>query len=81
MHWTHREEAADKRKEVQSAADLAQDVVGGNIPRTLLKLLTYCRVSDKDTCQVRLTCDDNPSIPWSHPLRRGALFAEGYWVS
>ena len=28
--------------------------MGGNIPRTLLKLLTYCRVSDKATCEVLL---------------------------
>lgn len=29
-------------------------MVGGRIPRTLLKLLTYCRVSDKATCEVLL---------------------------
>ena len=28
--------------------------MGGRIPRTLLKLLTYCRVSDKSTCEVLL---------------------------
>ncbi len=30
------------------------DVVGGRIPRTILKLLTYCRVSDKATCEILL---------------------------
>jgi hypothetical protein len=33
-----REEAAKERAEVTSAADLSQDLVGGNIPRTLLKV-------------------------------------------
>lgn len=48
------EEAAEQRKAAASAEDLNQDVVGGRIPRTLLKLLTYCRVSDKATCEVLL---------------------------
>ena len=48
------EEAAEKREVATSTEDLNQDVVGGNIPRTLLKLLTYCRVSDKATCEILL---------------------------
>lgn len=50
----HSEEAAEKREAATSTEDLNQDVVGGNIPRTLLKLLTYCRVSDKATCEILL---------------------------
>jgi hypothetical protein len=49
-----REDAAEQREAATSAEDLNQDVVGGRIPRTLLKLLTYCRVSDKATCEVLL---------------------------
>lgn len=51
---THREGAAEQRAAATSAEDLNEDVVGGRIPRTLLKLLTYCRVSDKATCEVLL---------------------------
>jgi hypothetical protein len=75
----NREDAAEQRKAVTSAEELNQDVVGGNIPRTLLKLLTYCRVSDKATCEVLLelgkvkvngeVCDSpvelvRPSLRW-----------------
>ena len=76
------EEAAEKREAAQTAEDLNQDVVGGRIPRTLLKLLTYCRVSDKGTCEVLLElgkvkvngemCDDPVKL-----VRTQAFWIEG----
>lgn len=48
------EEAAEQRAGATSAEDLNDDVVGGRIPRTILKLLVYCRLSDKATCEILL---------------------------
>ena len=51
---TNSEDAAEGRASATSAEDLNNSVVGGRIPRTLLKLLVYCRVSDRSTCEVLL---------------------------
>lgn len=71
------EEAAEERATATSAEDLNDAVVGGKIPRTLMKLLTYCRVSDRDTCEILLELGkvkvngevmDNPVALVSSPL-------------
>lgn len=66
------EEAAEQRAGASSAEDLNDDVVGGKIPRTILKLLVYCRLSDRATCEILLelgkvkvngvVCDDPVSL-------------------
>lgn len=52
--YQHSEEAAEQRAGASSAEDLNDDVVGGRIPRTILKLLVYCRLSDRATCEILL---------------------------
>ena len=53
-HQKNSEEAAEQRAGASSAEDLNDDVVGGKIPRTILKLLVYCRLSDRATCEILL---------------------------
>jgi hypothetical protein len=48
------EEAAQERASATSVEDLNDDLVGGRMPKTLLKLLVYCRLSDKATCEILL---------------------------
>jgi len=54
QNTSHSEEAAEQRAGASSAEDLNDDVVGGKIPRTILKLLVYCRLSDRATCEILL---------------------------